>query len=75
MGVFVDFQKAFDTVDHDILLEKLDRYGISGNTNKWFASYLKDRKQIVSILGHDSEERKLTHAVPQGSVLGPVLSS
>ena len=73
LGVFVDFQKAFDTVDHNILLQKLDRYGISGNINKWFGSYLKDRKQLVSILGYDSQLRTLTHGVPQGSVLGPLL--
>ena len=72
-GVFVDFQKAFDTVDHNILLEKLERYGISGNTNKWFGSYLKNRTQVVSILGYDSKQRTLKHGVPQGSVLGPLL--
>ena len=73
IGVFVDFQKAFDTVDHDILLDKLDRYGISGQTNNWFRSYLRNRKQMVSILGFDSNQRTLTHGVPQGSVLGPLL--
>ena len=72
-GVFVDFQKAFDTVNHDILLSKLDRYGISGNINHWFSSYLKDRKQVVSILGFESNQRVISHGVPQGSVLGPLL--
>ena len=72
-GVFVDFQKAFDTVNHDILLNKLERYGISGSINDWFRSYLKDRKQIVSILGYESNQRIISHGVPQGSVLGPLL--
>ncbi len=72
-GVFVDFQKAFDTVNHDILLAKLERYGISGNMNNWFRSYLKDRIQFVSILGFESHQRKISHGVPQGSILGPLL--
>ena len=45
-GVFVDFQKAFDTVNHDILLKKLNHYGIRGSLNDWFRSYLTDRKQL-----------------------------
>ena len=53
IGVFIDLQKAFDTVNHEILLEKLKHYGISGNTNSWFKSYLTDRKQYVSIDGID----------------------
>ena len=73
VGVFVDFQKAFDTVDHNILLDKLNRYGITGTTNEWFRSYLRDRKQFVSILGFESNQRSLSHGVPQGSVLGPLL--
>ena len=54
-GIFVDFQKAFDTVDHDILLKKLNHYGIRGLPNNWFSSYLKNRKQFVSINGYNSE--------------------
>ena len=54
-GVFVDFQKAFDTVNHEILIKKLDHYGIRGTLNKWFESYLKNRKQHVSVLGFDSD--------------------
>ena len=72
-GIFVDLQKAFDTVNHDILLKKLYHYGIRGKMNDWFNSYLKERKQIVSINGEDSEIRELNHGVPQGSVLGPLL--
>ena len=72
-GVFVDFQKAFDTVNHNILLNKLSHYGIRGNVNNWFRSYLQDRKQYVSILGFNSAYSTLHHGVPQGSVLGPLL--
>ena len=72
-GIFVDFQKAFDTVNHNILLEKLDHYGIRGPINDWFKSYLIGRKQYVSILGFDSNISILHHGVPQGSVLGPLL--
>ncbi len=72
-GVFVDFQKAFDTVNHDILINKLERYGISGKINDWFRSYLTNRKQTVSILGFESHQKTISHGVPQGSVLGPLL--
>ena len=72
-GIFVDFQKAFDTVNHDILLKKLNYYGIRGCTNDWFRSYLSERKQFVCILGFDSQKKTILHGVPQGSVLGPLL--
>ena len=72
-GIFVDLQKAFDTVDHDILLGKLEHYGIRGITNKWFGTYLKDRQQFVSINGYSSECVSMPIGVPQGSVLGPLL--
>ena len=72
-SIFVDFQKAFDTVNHEILLTKLSHYGIKGNINKWFRSYLLDRKQFVSILGFKSMYSTIHHGVPQGSVLGPLL--
>ena len=60
-------------MDHDILLKKLDHYGIRGVANKWFQSYLKSRWQYVSISGTDSDSNKVEYGVPQGSVLGPLL--
>ena len=72
-GIFVDLQKAFDTVNHDILIAKLDHYGIRGTANDWFESYLKNRTQFVSILGYESLTKPINHGVPQGSVLGPLL--
>ena len=72
-GVFIDFQKAFDTVNHNILLDKLCHYGIRGPPLDWFRSYLSNRKQFVSILGFDSKKLIIKHGVPQGSVLGPLL--
>ena len=72
-GIFVDLQKAIDTVNHNILLKILHHYGIHGKINDWFKSYLKDRSQIVTIKRVDSEIRELKHGVPQGSVRGPLL--
>ena len=72
-GVFVDLQKAFDTVDHDILIGKLEYYGIRGVTQNWFRSYLSNRKQFVSIYGVESDTMSIKYGVPQGSVLGPLL--
>ena len=72
-GVFVDLQKAFDTVNHQILLAKLDNYGICGFTNDWFKSYLSNRNQYISINGYDSRLAAISCGVPQGSVLGPFL--
>ena len=69
----MDLQKAFDTVNHEILLEKLNYYGVRGTVNNWFKSYLEDRKQIVSINGYESDIKIIKHGVPQGSVLGPLL--
>ena len=70
-GVFIDLKKAFDTVNHEILLKKLEHYGIRGFSFSWFKSYLTDRRQYVHINGINSETKKGTCGVPQGSVLGP----
>ena len=72
-GVFADLQKAFDTVDHQILLAKLNHYGIRGISNDWFKSYQSNRNQYVSINGFDSGLTTINCGVPQGSVLGPLL--
>ena len=72
-GVFIDLEKAFDTVNHVILCDKLNLYGLRGNVNKLIKSYLSNRKQFVSINGSDSELKDLSCGVPQGSSLGPLL--
>ena len=72
--LLLDLSAAFDTVDHDILLKRLQsRFGIRGNALKWFRSYLNNRTQFVSIDGKRSEICDLKCGVPQGSVLGPIL--
>ena len=72
-GVFVDLQKAFDIVDHQILLVKLNHYGIFGVSNDWFKSYLPNHNQYVSINGYKSGSAAINCRVPQGSVLEPLL--
>ena len=73
VGLFIDLAKAFDTVDHKILLNKLQHYGIRGIALKWFQSYLSNRKQCVTVNGQSSEFAVITCGVPQGSILGPTL--
>ena len=72
-GVYVDLKKVFDTVDHDILLKKLDYYGVRGIASQWFASYLKNRKQFVLISGNISSTQVIQTGVPQCFILGPLL--
>ena len=71
-GIFIDLRKAFDTVNHEILLNKLEHYGTRDSMLDWFRSYLKDRKQCVSINEQSSEVLINNCGVPQGSVLGPL---
>lgn len=73
IGIFLDLSKAFDTLQHKILLEKLQHYGIRGLCLKWFENYLSDRQQIVNIDNFFSDKLQITCGVPQGSVLGPLL--
>ena len=72
-GVFLDFQKAFDTVNHKILIDKLHYYGVRGVTLSWFESYLTNRIQQTIVNDTVSDRIEVTRGVPQGSVLGPLL--
>ena len=72
-AVMDDFKKAFDLVDHAVLLEKLKHYRLTNNTVSWFASYLNNRKQKVSLNNTPSEGEFIIDGVPQGSILGPLL--
>ena len=72
-GIFIDLKKAFDTVNHQILLAKLEHYGVRGVLLDWFKSYLSGRKQFVCFNGESSDCKEILCGVPQGSVLGPLL--
>ena len=73
MSVFLDLKKAFDTVDHDLLLAKLAVYGIVGGPHQWFSSYLTRRERYCQIGGQRSSRKVVKHGIPQGSCLGPLL--
>lgn len=72
-ALFLDLKKAFDTVNHELLLRKLERYGIRGIPNKLLRSYLSNRLQFVSVNGFSSDHLHIATGVPQGSILGPLL--
>jgi len=73
LGVFIDLSKAFDTINHKILLNKLYYYGIRGKSHDWLISYLSNRQQYVQIKSYKSSLLLITCGVPQGSILGPLL--
>lgn len=73
IGIFMDLSKAFDTIDHDILIYKLKRYGIQGIALSWIVDYLSNRKQYVAFKSSESTKSKISCGVPQGSILGPLL--
>jgi hypothetical protein len=73
VGIFLDLSKAFDSVNHSILISKLSKYGIRGNANKWVTSYLQGRQQYCYYKGKKSSKLIIECGVPQGSILGPLL--
>ena len=71
--IFLDLKKAFDTVDHEILIKKLELYGIRGNCQRWFVSYLSNRTQVCKVGKIYSSKMYVKTGVPQGYNLGPLL--
>src|SRR6218665_2098176 len=73
LGVLFDISKAFDTVNHALLINKLEYYGTRGVAKQWFVYYLRNRSQFVSLKGITSPSLEITSGIPQGSILGPIL--
>ena len=71
--VFIDFRKAFDVIDHELLLKKLSIYGVCPSAVAWFKSYLSERKQFITLGKVKSEQLTVKQGVPKGSILGPEL--
>ena len=71
--VLVDYRKAFDMIDHTLLLKKLEVYGLSRDSLQWFTSYLKDKRQFVKLGDKQSSVAIVRHGILQGSILGPLL--
>lgn len=73
LGIFVDFSKAFDSLNHEILFKKLEHYGVRRHALKLITSYLSSRSQYVALDHYPSDILKIRNGVPQGSLLGPLL--
>ena len=73
LGIFIDLSKAFNTVDHQILISKLNNYGVKGKNLSWFKSYLENRKQYLNYSNDVTNLAQIKCGVPQGSILGPLL--
>ena len=73
IGIFIDLKKAFDTINHDLLIKKMEHFGIRGIANDWLKSYLSNRKQFANYNGTNSDLYDIECGVPQGSILGPLL--
>ena len=73
LGIFIDLSKAFDTVNHKILIAKLENYGVTGTNLRWFKSYLENRKQFIAYGIFSASHINISYGVPQDSILGPLL--